>query len=80
MAAYRTASVGELFKVERVTVSLEEADLPGRPRARVLCAECLEGVNDRREVCGADGRTLCRSCAAGGYYQRRSGVKASEPV
>lgn len=69
MAAYREALDEELFKVEEVSVVLGEADLPGRPRTRVLCAGCLEGVNDGREVTATDGRTLCRPCAAGGYYK-----------
>lgn len=68
LAAYTEASDEELFKVERVSVRLKESDLPGRPRSRVFCERCREGVNDSREVSGADGRTLCRPCAAGGYY------------
>lgn len=67
MRAYREATDEELFKVEKVSVRLGETDLPGRPRGRVLCAVCLEGVNDGREV-SDEGRTLCRPCASGGYY------------
>lgn len=67
--AYREATDEELFKVERVRVALSEMDLPGRPRARVVCARCGEGVNDGREVSGADGATLCYPCARGGYYK-----------
>lgn len=70
MAAYRAALDEELFKIEKVKVVLSESDLPGRPRTRVTCADCLEGINDGREVPSVDGRTLCRSCAAGGYYQK----------
>ena len=69
MAAYVSAQEEELFKVERVSVALREYDLPGRPRTRVNCASCLEGVNDGREVASEDGRALCRPCADGGYYQ-----------
>jgi formylmethanofuran dehydrogenase subunit E len=69
MAAYSAALDEELFTVEKVSVALKEADLPGRPRSRVFCANCLEGVNDRREVTQADGRTLCRPCAGDGYYR-----------
>lgn len=69
MAAYREAQDEELFKVEEVSVALKEEDLPGRPRSRVHCAHCLEGVNDGREVLSRDGQKLCRPCAAGGYYR-----------
>lgn len=67
--AYREVSEEELFKVERVRVDYGEMDAPGRPRSRIVCAGCGEGVNDGREVRTADGRELCRPCAAGGYYK-----------
>jgi formylmethanofuran dehydrogenase subunit E len=69
--AYREATDEELFKVERVEVEYGEMDMPGRPRSRVRCARCGEGVNDGREVTGPEGSALCRPCASGGYYRRR---------
>ena len=68
--AYREATDEELFKVERVEVEYGELDMPGRPRSRVRCARCGEGVNDGREVAGPEGSVLCRPCASGGYYRR----------
>jgi formylmethanofuran dehydrogenase subunit E len=68
--AYREASDEELFKVERVEVAYGEMDMPGRPRSRVRCARCGEGVNDGREVTSPEGSALCRPCASGGYYKR----------
>jgi formylmethanofuran dehydrogenase subunit E len=70
--AYREATDEELFKVERVSVEYGEQDAPGRPRSRVVCARCGEGVNDGREVKTPDGLVLCRPCAQGGYYSRIS--------
>jgi formylmethanofuran dehydrogenase subunit E len=67
--AYREAADNELFKVERVKVEYGEMDAPGRPRSRVICVRCGEGINDGREVSGPDG-PLCRPCAARGYYER----------
>jgi formylmethanofuran dehydrogenase subunit E len=67
---YKEATDEELFKVERVSVEYGEMDAPGRPRSRVACARCGEGVNDGREVKIADGVNLCRPCAQGGYYRR----------
>jgi formylmethanofuran dehydrogenase subunit E len=68
--AYREAQDCELFKTERVRVDYGEMDEPGRPRARVICKGCGEGINDGREVAGKDGTLLCRPCAQGGYYER----------
>lgn len=68
--AYREAGDEELFKVERVRVAYGELDAPGRPRSRVTCARCGEGVNDGRETRDGDGLVLCRPCASGGYYQK----------
>jgi formylmethanofuran dehydrogenase subunit E len=69
LRAYREATDAELFKVERVRVAYSEMDAPGRPRSRVLCSVCMEGINDGREEQGANGETLCRLCAFGGYYE-----------
>lgn len=68
--AYGEADDTELFKVERVQVEYGEMDAPGRPRARIKCAGCCEGVNDGRELKMEDGTLLCRSCALGGYYRK----------
>ncbi|HYO64227.1 MAG TPA: FmdE family protein [Pyrinomonadaceae bacterium] len=67
--AYREAADDELFKVERVRVNYGEMDAPGRPRSRVTCARCGEGVNDGRELRDPGGEPVCRPCASGGYYQ-----------
>lgn len=74
--AYREASDEELFKVEKVTVQFNEMDAPGRPRSRVICTSCGEGINDGREVDMPEG-PLCRPCSSQGYYKRvqRSGEK-----
>lgn len=72
--AYREADDAELFRAERVSVEYGLMDAPGRPRARVACAKCGEGVNDGREAVGADGEFLCRPCARGGYYRSLGAV------
>jgi formylmethanofuran dehydrogenase subunit E len=69
MRAYREASDAELFKIETVQVNYKETDAPGRPRSRVTCERCLEGVNDGREIIDAEGQILCRPCVNGGYYK-----------
>jgi formylmethanofuran dehydrogenase subunit E len=68
--AYSEATDEELFKVELVSVVLRDIDAPGSPRSRVICAVCGEGVNDGREVIGADGDALCRGCDQGNYYSK----------
>lgn len=69
MLAYRELREEQVFRVERVKVSFDEFDLPGRPRSRIFCQCCGEGVNDGREVFDGKGQRLCRSCAFGSYYQ-----------
>jgi formylmethanofuran dehydrogenase subunit E len=65
---YSEASDTELFAVHQVDVNLNEMDLPGSPRSRVICVQCGEGVNDGREVDSPTGEKICRPCATGGYY------------
>ena len=67
--AYREAEDSELFKFEQVCVEYGEMDEPGRPRKRVACTQCGEGINDGREIRGTIGEVLCRPCAVGGYYR-----------
>jgi formylmethanofuran dehydrogenase subunit E len=69
MAAYREAAEAELFKIETVKVVLRETDAPGRPRTRLTCGKCLEGVNDGREIVGEGGEFLCLPCVNGAYYE-----------
>ena len=68
LEAYKVMDDADLFTVERVRVRLKPEDLPGRPHSRVVCEQCGEGVNDRREQV-VEGRVLCRNCAGESYYQ-----------
>jgi formylmethanofuran dehydrogenase subunit E len=72
MRAYTEVVDEHLFKVERVLIDLESNDMPGRPRSRVTCARCGEGVNDGREVFDGLGEKICRACAFGTYFKRDS--------
>lgn len=68
MKAYRELADEELFEAQWVRVELGPEDLPGYKGPRVVCQECGEGINFRREVT-RDGRTLCRACAGERYYE-----------
>jgi formylmethanofuran dehydrogenase subunit E len=68
MLAYREMSDEDLFSTQWVKVELPEEEFPGYKGERIVCAECGEGINFRREV-RRDGKTLCRSCAGERYYK-----------
>jgi formylmethanofuran dehydrogenase subunit E len=65
--AYAALSEEILFDKKWVKVEVQPEDLPGFKGPRVVCAECGEGINFKREVL-QDSRTLCRSCAGEQYY------------
>jgi formylmethanofuran dehydrogenase subunit E len=65
--AYRVLPDETLFGKQWVGVEIRPEDLPGYKGPRVVCDECGEGINFKREV-AANGRTLCRSCAGQRYY------------
>jgi formylmethanofuran dehydrogenase subunit E len=67
LQAYKVIDDSELFTIQAVRVNLKEEDLPGRPRSRVACEQCGEGINDGRER-NVAGRILCRHCAGEEYY------------
>jgi formylmethanofuran dehydrogenase subunit E len=65
--AYAQLSEEILFDKKWVKVEVQPEDLPGFKGPRVVCAECGEGINFKREVLQGT-RTLCRSCAGDRYY------------
>ena len=65
--AYAQLPDDVLFSRECVKVDIQPEELPGFKGPRIVCAECGEGINFRREVL-LDGRTLCRACAGERYY------------
>ncbi len=69
MLAYREMPEDDLFTKQWVKVELPAEEFPGYKGERIVCAECGEGINFRREVL-RDGRILCRSCAGEKYYDR----------
>ena len=68
MLAYREISDDDLFTTQWVKVDLPPEEFPGYKGERVVCEQCGEGINFRREL-RRDGKVLCRSCAGERYYQ-----------
>jgi formylmethanofuran dehydrogenase subunit E len=68
MLAYREMAEDDLFTKQWVKVELPAEEFPGYKGERIVCAECGEGINFRREV-ARDGRVLCRSCSGERYYR-----------
>jgi formylmethanofuran dehydrogenase subunit E len=68
MLAYREMKEDDLFATQWVKVELPAEEFPGYKGERIVCAECGEGINFRREV-RRDGRVLCRACAGERYYE-----------
>lgn len=67
MLAYREMPEGDLFDVQWVKVDLPPEEFPGFKGERIVCSECAEGINFKREV-RRDGKILCRACAGERYY------------
>jgi formylmethanofuran dehydrogenase subunit E len=66
--AYAALPDDALFDTQWVKVDVLPEDLPGFKGPRVVCVECGEGINFKREVV-VDGQTLCRACAGERYYK-----------
>jgi len=66
--AYAELADDILFDKQWVKIEVQPEDLPGFKGPRVVCAECGEGINFKREVV-TNGRTLCRACAGERYYE-----------
>ena len=70
MLAYREMPEDDLFTKQWVKVELPPEEFPGYKAERIVCAECGEGINFRREVL-RDGRVLCKACSGERYYDPR---------
>jgi formylmethanofuran dehydrogenase subunit E len=68
MLAYREMPKEDLFTTQWVKVDLPPEEFPGYKSERIVCTDCGEGINFRREV-ERDGRVLCRACAGERYYE-----------
>jgi formylmethanofuran dehydrogenase subunit E len=68
MLAYREMPGDDLFTIEWVKVTLPAEDLPGYKGERIVCSNCGEGINFRREVV-RDGKVFCRACSGERYYE-----------
>src|SRR5215831_3308941 len=68
MLAYREMSDEDLFTRQWVKVDLPPEEFPGYKSERIVCQQCGEGINFRKEV-RRDGKVLCRACAGESYYQ-----------
>ena len=68
MLAYREMPEDDLFTKQWVKVELPAEEFPGYKGERIVCAECGEGINFRREVV-RNGRVLCKACAGEQYYE-----------
>jgi formylmethanofuran dehydrogenase subunit E len=68
MAAYREMADADLFDVQWVKVELPAEEFPGYKAERIVCEQCGEGINFKREV-RREGRVLCRGCAGESYYE-----------
>ena len=68
MLAYREIPDDDLFTTQWVKVELPPEEFPGYKGDRIVCEDCGEGINFRREV-RRDGKVLCQGCAGERYYQ-----------
>jgi formylmethanofuran dehydrogenase subunit E len=68
MLAYREMPEADLFDVQWVKVELPPEEFPGYKSERIVCDQCGEGINFKREV-RREGRVLCQGCAGESYYK-----------
>ena len=60
----------DMVILQEVRVNIPETDLPGPPRGKAICAVCEERIMDGRDVI-REGKTICRACAGGKYYNEK---------
>lgn len=57
-----------LFNVQRVQISLPQAENSGRPRQHVICQRCGQIIRDGKEVYLPQ-EVICRACSSDSYFK-----------
>ncbi|MCK9151882.1 FmdE family protein [Methanobacterium alcaliphilum] len=57
----------EIFKLQKVSVKIDENYLPGKPREKAVCKSCGELIMDGKHHLKG-GNAYCTSCFNGSYY------------
>jgi formylmethanofuran dehydrogenase subunit E len=67
LEAYRRMPDSVLFRVQKVSVRMDDCDLPGPTRHKVACSRCGQIIRDRREVMD-HGKPICKPCSETCYF------------
>ena len=67
LEAYKRMPDSVLFRVQEVSVKIDECDLPGPTRFKASCVRCGQVVRDQREVIKEE-QILCRPCTKETYF------------
>ncbi len=67
LEAYKLMPDSVLFRVQKVSVKLNDYDMPGPTRKKVTCSRCGQVVRDQREVI-IDKKPVCRPCTEDTYF------------
>lgn len=67
LAAYKLMPDDVLFRVQKVNITLNDYDMPGPTRRKVVCSRCGQLVRDHREIM-VDGKPVCRPCTEDVYF------------
>ena len=67
LAAYKRMPDSVLFRVQKVRVNIDECDLPGPTRRKIVCSICGQTIRDRREAL-VDDHPVCRPCSGACYF------------
>ncbi len=73
LAAYKRMPDDVLFRVQRVNITLNDFDMPGPTRRKIVCSRCGQLVRDHREIM-IDGKPVCRPCSEDVYFSDPSEV------
>lgn len=65
--AYKRMPDSVLFRVQKVQVNINELDLPGPTRQKVVCSHCSQIIRDGRQVV-ENGKILCKACTDNCYF------------
>lgn len=69
LEAYQRMPDNVLFRVQKVSVDIDECELPGPTRRKIACRMCGQVIRDGKELQSPQG-PICRPCSGRCYFSR----------
>jgi formylmethanofuran dehydrogenase subunit E len=77
LEAYKRMPDNVLFRVQKVRIHINEWDIPGPTRRKIICSRCGQVIRDGREVM-QNNEPICRPCSDRCYFSHARDISLKD--